>query len=378
MANVQLEKRGYARLQVLEILARNWLLLALPFLVIVPVTVGLLLRPQTPKWRTTARIWVQQDPAIYADPRLGSTPAINQVTLLTDFLHSRSFALSVLQQTSLKPRLDTPQHIDTALEHFSHDWVTAEAVSNNFISIAVTMPDGELSYQTMQAIISSYQSTLQAQEQELSDQAVKLYGGSLQQAQDALTQSQGAVSAYIASHPDLVNVTANATTAGVPPTMARDPNLAALMQNLTNAQATYDKVRDRYLSAQSADMLSGTFAPFAFKVIDQPEQPTKPVRTPRSQLLKIPAIGFLLAMLLSAGIGAVLVLTHHVAISTSDLEHSYEVPILGEFPDLKLGGRRWQTVAPDLVRLELLKPARLRLPIQDALGDIAAEQAERL
>src|SRR6266540_6748066 len=91
-----------------EVLFSHKLLLLLPLLVIVPLTILIALRPKAQHWQAFATIWVDQYKPLYQDDRLGYTPATNQARLLDNFIHTRAFAVGVLQHTQLASMLSNP------------------------------------------------------------------------------------------------------------------------------------------------------------------------------------------------------------------------------------------------------------------------------
>ena len=334
-----------------EIIFKHKLLILLPILIIMPLMILETLQPKPKQWRVYSTIWVDQYAPLYQNNQLGATPAMNQAQLLNDFIHTRSFAHAVLSQTSMAPLVQNPETENGADLAFWRS-VQVASTSTYFLSIVVTMPDQTLAYKTAQAIITQYQDTLSGRLDAQSKVSSSLYGSELAQAQDALTKSQAQLAAYVSAHPELKD-----TTTGVPPA-ALDGNFSLLQQQVTNDQQSYNTARQNYLNAQQSAAASQSAQPFAFTVVDQPQVPLGPVVASRLGLIKLPAVGLMLALMLSAAIAALLVLTNRAVLDPSDIEGVFAVPVLAEIPEL--GGRRWpgQGRQRDAVRLRLAAPAR--------------------
>lgn len=344
------------RQRAVEILFRHKFLLLLPFLVILPLTTAFALRPQTKQWQSIAGVWVDQPQQLFTDSRLGATPAINQAQLLNDFIHTRSFSETVLQQTDLAPLLASPDSADAIVKRFQKS-VLASPSGNSFVRVSVTYPDPNLAYQMAHGIIQNFQTLLQKQNDSKSTVAVSLQSDALNKASAQLDQSRKALSDYIAQHPQLNQRDPNS----VLPATDTDPQFAALTTQVGNDTATYNQALSAYQQAQSVALAGENGLPFTFSVVDQPQQPDQPITQSRTSLIKLPAIGLVLAILLSGLTAAYLVLTDRRVRSAHDLE-LLGVPVLGEIPRLRRKRWFWQRRPREIVRLRLSAPGRLSPP----------------
>jgi uncharacterized protein involved in exopolysaccharide biosynthesis len=338
----------------LEIIFRSKLVILLPMLIVLPITVLLALWPQRPQWRSVSTVWVDPYKPLSLDDRLGLTPALNQSALLQDFLHTHSFIKTVLEQTSLKSQIDNERTTERAEQSFLQS-VKVTATSNAFFTIAITTTDPALTYAIAHNINSTFQDMLQKRLQTQSDTAGKLYGDSLAQSQEALTKSQGQLAAYLAQHPDLASVAAGGGS--TLPLSLRDGNLALLLQQVTADQASYNTARQRFVDLQWNVATSEDAQPFAFTVVDQPQQPTTPVHESRLLLLRLPAVGLVVALMLGGGLAALLVLTNHTIMDSHDVETYLGVPVIGSVSELGSGGWLESRRRGRSVRLQLASPA---------------------
>jgi capsular polysaccharide biosynthesis protein len=336
-----------------ECLFRHKLLILLPLVVILPITVLFAARPKPAEWQSFVVVFVDQYKPLYEDERLGYAPGPNQAQLLNGFFRTRSFARSVLSQTQLSEAIDDPQ---TEMEAIHRLWNSVQIwpTNNNLITIVVTMPNPDLAYETAMAIVKSYEEMMVAQAEAQSQAGLRYYADALKKAEEAYAKSQTELNAYLAARPHLA---ASATDPTLP-LAARDVTLARLTAQARNDEQTYGNLRQRYDQLQSSTGAASVGRPFAFTIVDEPQRPISPVPYGRLNQLKLPVIGLTLALMLSSGIAAFLVLTSRAVFDTEDVQRAIGVPVLGEIPVLRRRRWPWQRSPRDAVRLLLAAPAR--------------------
>jgi capsular polysaccharide biosynthesis protein len=336
-----------------EILFKYKVLILLPLVTIVPLTMAAALRPKTPQWQSFGVVWVDQYKPLYQDERLGYTPAANQAQLLNDFLHTRTFARSVVQQTQLAPLLDSPDTEETVINRI---WRAVQVfpTSNNFVTIGVTMPEADLAVEVAQAVLADFQDQLRKRSEGQSTIASTVYLEQLTRAEEAVTKSRRDLATYYNAHPELFRGAEGFNTSAT----SRDPNLARLQSQVTNDESAYNSARQRYEQNLALSKAGIEGQQFAFTVVDEPQQPLRPVPSSKIGLLKLPVIGMVLALMLSSGIAALLVLTNRAVHGAFDIKMTLGVPVLGEIPELRRRPRLWRRASRDAVRLRLATPAR--------------------
>jgi len=336
----------------LEILFKKKFLLLLPFLIIMPLAAVVATRPQPRQWQSLTGVWVDQYKPLYADDRLGYTPAINQAALLNDFVHTRSFARSMIEKTSLAPQLADPRTADEQVRRVQKA-VLAVPSSNSFITIAVTMDDPDLVYATAQAVVSNFEDELRRQNEIQSSKTIDLYRQSVTSAEATLTKSQNELADYIAAHPEFSQKAPEETVSAT----QRDPMLGRLIAQVTHDQEAYTSLQQRYVDSQSSAAAGRVGLPFTFQVVDQPVPPLTALQRSRMSLLKLPAIGVVLALMLSCVIAVVLVLSNRAVQSAGDITVPLGIPVLGEIPVLRRSRRWWRRSPRNAVRLRMGGPA---------------------
>jgi uncharacterized protein involved in exopolysaccharide biosynthesis len=335
-----------------EVLFKHKLLIILPVIVIVSLTIVAALRPKPQRWQSFAVVWIDQYQPLYRDERLGYTPAANQSGLFNDFVFTRDFARSVIEQTDLAPLLADPSTREVVLQQY---WraVRAFPTSNSFITIAVTMEDPDLAVQVVQASIISFQERLQSQLETQSEEATAFVSEAVTRTEADLNKARRDLATYLQAHPEL------ARTDNSPTSAARDPNLGRLNFQLSQAESAYTAALGRYnsLQTQAATGLKGQ--QLSFNVVDEPERPLAPLRERRLSLIKLPAVGLVLGVMLSSGIAVLLILTNRTVLGPYDLEGALAIPLLGELPELRRRGRFWRRAPRDAVRLRIAAPGRI-------------------
>lgn len=354
---------------VAEVLFRRKLWLLLPLLVIVPLSVAYALRRAPKQWQVTASVWVDEDKQLYSNDRLGYTPAVNQSELLNNFVRTRSFAQSVLAKTSVASQLNDPRTADRLTSEFPKH-VHASATSTVFINVTVLTPDRDLSMQIMQATLDQFQQVLTSQLATQNQTAVSLASQSLSDADAELNQSQQALAQYLAAHPELA--TKSAGSSDQIALRDQDPQLARLSQQVGIDQDAYAAAQQRLRDASQAATSGQQGLRYTFTVVDRPQPPLSPLQTSLMSRVKVPAIGTVLALLLSVGLGVWFALTNRRMLGTFDIERVVQAPVLGELPTLRGGRWRWmrrlngrgrlswwlQRRPADRVRMRLTLPAR--------------------
>lgn len=338
-----------------EILFRNKFLILLPLVIIMPLTIVLASRPRPVTWQSFAVVSVDQARPLYEDPRLVWNPAAAQATLLNDFLRTRTFARAVLDQTDIGPLIDSPQ---AELWAISRLWRSVRVAPNstNFLTIIVEMPEPGLAQQTAQAIVTTFQDELRNRTESQNGVTNAYFAQALAKAEDSLNRSRRELSNYLAARPELQRVDGSSSAIA-----ARDPTLAKLYAQVSYDDGAYTSARGKYEQALATGSASLEGQPLSFTVVDEPQVPINPLRARRLTLLKLPAIGAVLGLMLSSSIAALLVLSNRAVLGVYDVQTFLGLPVLGEVPELRRR-RIWQRRPKHAVRMRLAGPARLGEP----------------
>jgi hypothetical protein len=153
------------------------------------------------------------------------------------------------------------------------------------------------------------------------------------------------------------NIALSSNDSGLPLTI-RDRDFGALVEQVTLDQESYNSARRDYMAVQQKSAASRDAQPFTFSVVDQPQRPIAPVKPKILDLVKLPVIGLLLGLMLSAGVATLLIYTDHTIRNPQDIETALGTPVLSVITDL--GRSRWaigRRRADDL-RLQVATPAR--------------------
>lgn len=335
-----------------EVLFRHKLLLVLPLLVILPVTIWLALRPQPAVWQSVANVWVNQPSTVQTQDRLGNTPAPNQADLLQNFINTRTFAQTVLQQTPLASELVGGSREDAAIAQFEKS-VTVTPNGNQFVTVGVKAASPDLAYSIAQAVIASFSQVVQQEANSESQTSITLMEDAFNKANAQFTTSLNALAAYLAQHPNL----STAPNVGGPSAADTDPAYARLLTQANSDQAAYNDAKKNYDQANQQARAGSTALPYTFSVVDPPLKPTLPIYQKKTTLLKLPAIGLAVALVLSTLVAVCLLLADRRVFSPADVRESLNLKVLGTLPDLA-SRWNWRRQPKEVVRWRIAAPAR--------------------
>lgn len=336
----------------LEILFRHKFLLVLPLLVIVPLTTMLAVRSRTVQWQSVANVWVNQPTTVQTQDRLGDAPAPNQAALLQNFIYTTSFAKTVLQQTPLASELDGGAREQAAILTFEKS-VTVTPNGNAFVTVAAKSDTPDLAYAIAQATIATFSKEVAQEASSEGQTSVTLQEDAFNKANAQFTTSLNALATYLSQHPDL----ATAGQGNGPSAADTDPAYAQLLAQANSDQQAYTDAKQRYDAAKQQARAGSTALPYTFSVVDPPQKPTLPITEKKTALLKLPGIGFAVALLLSVLVGVALVLADRRVFSPADVRESLGLTVLGTLPDLA-SRWNWRRQPREVVRWRIAGPAR--------------------
>jgi capsular polysaccharide biosynthesis protein len=336
--------------RVIEVLFRHLFLLLLPLIVILPVTAYLTLRSRSVQWQSVSTAWVNQATAISTQDHLGNTPAPTQATLLANFIQTRTFAHAVLAQTPLASELDGGAGEAAAIADFQKAVAVAPS-GNQFVTITVKETSPELAYAVSEALIAEFAQQIQQEANSESQSSVTLAQDAYNKASAQYTTSLNALATYLGQHPDIANPAANSTGPGA---QLIDPAYAQLLNQASSDQAAYDGAKQRFDDAKQQAQGGAAALPFTFTLVDQPQKPTMPIVEKKTALLRLPAIGLAVALMLSTVVGIYLILADRRIFGADDLD-ALGLTVLGTLPDLD---SRWRRRDRESVRRRIAGPAR--------------------
>lgn len=349
-----------------EILFRHIVLLALPFVVIVPLTVLYTLHTRRAQWESVASAWVTQPSPIYTEDRLGSTPAPNQASLLQSLLTTRTFATAVLRQTPLASQLDGGAKENAAIARLQKA-ITVSPTGNEIVTVRVRGDTPDLAYAIAQAVLTTFADQVAQESTAVAQTSVALQENAYNKANAQYTASLNALASYIAQHPELAD-----PSKPLPPNT--DPTYERLLAQANSDQQAYNEAKLRYEQAKQQAQAGSTALPYTFSVIDPPRKPVEPVPVKKTTLLKLPLIGLAFALMLSGLTAAYLVLSDRRIFTAADLREATGLAVLGTLPDL---AARWRREPRDLVRARIAAPARVEQMFRPPLPETPRAMAMR-
>lgn len=357
------------RTRVLEAAFRHiWLLLLPPMLM--PLVVTPLAVLLTGSYETRAAIWVDRPTYFRAsNDDLGrmTTPAQSQSARLNQLLRSRTFLMSVAEQTPLAPLVGSTKGEDRIHEIVDKGLLVTPS-GDNLISISFQATSPAISFQVVDQLLQKFQERGDVDQQGQADQAISFYEDRLQSAEDRLAKSNEALRRYVASNPRLAasdrSSAVAATTAGRPSDASVvDPRLGELQARVDLDGRDVDRARSSLDDAHFNVSATAQGQALGFQVIDPPQMPTEPRRSLR-KLMIFPAAAVVAGFGLSAVLLLLLVGMDRSVRSASDL--SSRLPVVAVLPTLAFA--QTQLVAdPDVARhsVELIATNALSVPLRN-------------
>ncbi len=319
--------------RVLEVIFRHLfqLLALLVLLPLIGVAITYVAVPK--KYQATASLWASQ---IY-DTGTGAanltatpeTPATSQVFALDEFLQTRSFALSVVQNIALVPTLqlsgdvlnDPRQLQDAVLSEISKN-VQVAAQGTNLFVITYANKDPHIAQQIVQSVIDHYR--MQIQSLSADETLLQSYQAELPAAQQEENAAIAAESQYLAAHPNLN-----------PSDLSTDPQYAQLDAHKVQAQNVVNSIQSSISSIEQKIFAQKDGANTLYNVIDAPQRPTH-YQSRLKNYLTGGGVGLAMALLAVVLYLVILVRRDRAIYSADDIqEDGFEVPVVMQVPHLK-------------------------------------------
>jgi uncharacterized protein involved in exopolysaccharide biosynthesis len=350
--------------RLLETFFRHKLVLLLP-----PLLIPLLVTPPALLtapiiYETYAGIWVDRPTYLSYNDGWNRyiTPAQNQSSRLSELLRTRSFLDEVAKRTSLAPLVGSPRG-EERIQEIIGNGLTIYPSGTNLLVLRFHADTSQLAFQLLNAILEAFRDNSANDRINQAALATSFYQSSLEDARAQLQKAQDALRQYLASNPQsVISGTLRASTDS-PSGLALsqqplDPELAELQRAVDFAQSEVEHQKTALDQASLDASASLQGQELGFQVVDEPQQPTSPVRQLRSRLI-FPAAGLVVGLLLSAVLLVLLMAGDRVVRAEADLGPGGRV--LGVLPSLKLK-RLPRRAGPEATRRGIAFAAGAALP----------------
>jgi capsular polysaccharide biosynthesis protein len=298
----------------------KWLLLV-PFLVILPIALALMLLGNTHKYTSLSKVWVEQSTLVPTLPTADNqfqTPAQNRASDLTELLATDSFTLDVAHRAGFP--VDTDAQKGAALAAVRAG-TSVFAEGQHLVDIQHSAPTPAEAKSITDALVAGFTEEVKASTTADLEQAIAFYTQQLNDEQSQLNDAQSKLEAYHA-------------------TSSVDPQLTTLTSNVQNAQLAVSDTRNKLRDANALTNSPGTQT--IVDVRDKPTVPTAPDPRKKTSMLLFPVAGLLLAVSLSAGLYGFLLRTDNSIRVAEDLQALPGLLLLGTVPDVsKMKKRGW-------------------------------------
>lgn len=305
-------------LRILEVIFRK-LLLFVALLLLLPL-LGLVIGFLLPRsYQVTSNLWALRRYAVIGasgpEANLQATPADTQTTALTEFLHTRLFALTVAKSTNLASVMDLsssvrndPSQLDDALFTEVSTHVLVQSQGYNLFTVTYTNKNPQMAQKIVKAVIQGFDTQSQSFSTIEGQQLLQSYQTQLQQAQNDLDNAVQAETDYIRTHPGAVKSDLQA-----------DPQYAQLHAQTLQDQASVQNINTSITSLQQQIDLQGQDTNNFFKVIDDPQVPTQPVSRSKT-VMTAAGVGLGIALVTILVYTIILVRRDRAVYSSRDLE----------------------------------------------------------
>lgn len=280
-------------------------------------------------YQSSATLWAFYRYAVIGatgpESDLTATPAATQATALSEFLQSRSFALSVANATSLASTLPanvraSSQARDDALFSDISTHVQVGASGYNVFDISYTGSNPQVAQQVVQATIRNFGEQSQGFSLVEAQNLLNSYQSQLENAKQNVLTAVAAQSKYLRDHPTEAKSD-----------LLTDPQYALLQIQAQQAQNTLTTIQNNIATVNQQISTQGTGEGSLFRVLDPPKLPDQPVSRLKT-LLYAGGIGLgvaLLAYVLYVVIGVRRDRTIHTPL---DLQKITTFPVLMQMP----------------------------------------------
>lgn len=324
--------------RILEIVFSHKLALVLPIVAGLALGVFLMLTTYQEAYVTTAALWVDEpteSALIDYNPYL--SPAENQSRQMRELLVTKSFSTAVIERAAQNNPdvLGLPATVDQ-LRNSAFLYV----LGPHTLIVSARSNAPQIGPAVINAIVDQYTSILSAQVEERSRRLTELYGSQLDIATVEFQAANRALSAYVASRPQLSSQTLSAAS-------QLDPELTRLITAEQSARDNYERLLGRYTDSQRASS-QGSAGYLNFSVVDKPEAPLAPERRSKRSMVVLPMAGLIAGGFVSALLLLIFWRLDRTIRSVSDLELlGFTIPAMA-VPATRLRRKQWPSFAVGL------------------------------
>lgn len=279
-------------------------------------------------YQATASLWAARRYAVIGatgpESDLQATPADTQATALTELLQTRTFALTVANNSGLASMFDTStrsnaQNLNDAMFTEISKHVTATSLGYNLFTITYTNTDGSLAQKVIANVVQAYNAQSQSFSSYEGTQLLQGYQTQLVKAQSDAKAAVAAETQYIANNPQLDKIA-----------LQSDPQYTLLHAQTLQAQGTVQNIQATITTIQQEIQDSTPDA--LFRVIDQPA--ILPVSRTKTYLT-VGGIGLGVGILAVVLIILIEMRRDRAIYSANDLQKIAPLPVILQLPHVE-------------------------------------------
>lgn len=312
-----------------EAFFRHPILLVLPVILAVGASASYVAR-QPEVYRGGLTFWCDTpipNPSSMFDDRLGSAPAEKQRALLTELLQTQTFLTRVARAGPWAEELDRRSPADAErLLLWLATRVGVSATGPHVLTVSTTGATPAAAADLGRAIGVAYVAQVNETQEARAKASLGFYRSDLDQASKNLSEARARLTQQV-----------SALQGGGPLGVAGDAALAQVTQQVSTAQANYEKAKANVAAAEAG--LSITSDSGAVRVLDEPDASTTPMARRKKLVLAGVAGAFAGAMVSFVAL-LIMVLGDRAVHTPSDVERILRMPVVGAIEELPAKPRR--------------------------------------
>lgn len=249
-----------------EIFFRRWLTFVV-LLFILPPAVAAASVVLFPWHQATSQLWVDNPSYFGSIPSASGwnqylTPSQNEYDSLSQMLSTDAFMTQIGNDLLSSGTVSSPAERDAAIQSMQGTFAVTTNGSH-LVVLSVSCRKTAVCLRALATTIRIHQDWLKQSEQTQAKVAIDFYSGQLEQAKDQLTSAQNALNTYASQHPGLIFDASN-------PTSATNPQLANLIQQVQDAQASETSLQNKLDSIELASAAANQIDQTVLRLIDPP------------------------------------------------------------------------------------------------------------
>jgi uncharacterized protein involved in exopolysaccharide biosynthesis len=343
----------------LEIVFSHWIQIIA--LLVTPIVIALaIVFVQPREYEASTTIWANQRYSVIGatgpETDQFATPSATQATALMELLQTRTFDLSIAQESNLASIFDSATRadsdkLDDAIVHELSTQVTATPIGDHLYQITYDNKNPQIAKQVISAVVDQFGALATGFSATQAKQFIQIYQQQLAQAQKAANAATQAAANYAVDHP--------AATAQT------DATYSGLLRQAQGTQATVDSLQGQITQLNQQLVTTADGSNSLYRVVDKPRVDSKPISRMKTLALG-GGLGVAVGLLAVTLLFMALMRRDRSAYSADELRRFTGLPVALEVPHLPdallAGATRTRSTIPGSAISGSALPKRVNAP----------------